>query len=417
MNDQITVGGTNFFRSDLENFTREQLRALARQAHTERNSSVSRTWLGSAAQSADLIAFIMENKPDKEFGFIQSVPGMPSPTEPAKPTSSASPNGTMEAAAIASLSAAIANFLPKQAIDRNEVETIVSEKTQTIKSEVFDFVMESVNGVADALSKQIKDSARVVRFEVGESRSIELTGLRHEAFDDLLADILAFQLTGQTAKANFFLVGPAGTGKTTAAEKIAEHLGLPFHFNGAIDSEYKLSGFIDAHGRIVYTPFRKAYSQGGVYLFDEVDSSLPSACLAFNAALANGAYAFPGEDSLTPRSPNCIIIASGNTWFGPDGNYVGRFRQDAAFLDRFVRVPWPIDEKFEASLCANKDWVKFVQGRRARAKIDGVEHLISPRASLSGDVLLAAGRPWNRVVELCVRKGLNEADWTKICRD
>jgi len=263
----------------------------------------------------------------------------------------------------------------------------------------------------------MRESARVVRFEVGADRSIELSGLRHEAFDDLLADILAFQSTGQTAKANFFLVGPAGTGKTTAAEKIAEHLGLAFHFNGAIDSEYKLSGFIDAHGRIVSTPFRKAYAQGGVYLFDEVDSSLPSACLAFNAALANGAYAFPGEDSLTPRSPNCIIIASGNTWFGPDGNYVGRFKQDAAFLDRFVRVPWPIDEKFEASLCANKDWASYVQARRAKAKAYGVEHLISPRASLSGDVLLAAGRPWERVVEVCVRKGLNEADWTKISQN
>jgi AAA domain (dynein-related subfamily) len=406
-NDQTTVNETTYFRSDLELLNREQLRAIVRQAHTERNSSVSRTWLGSAAQSSDLIAFILENRPANEFGFTQSVPQAQVQAEPATKADSLA----------ATLADALKGYLPNGHVNRDEVQSIVSEQTESIKTEVIDYVTDSVNRVATELGKLIKDSAKVVRFEVGDERKIELSGLRHEAFDDLLADILAFQTTGQTAKANFFLVGPAGTGKTTAAEKIAEHLKLPFHFNGAIDSEYKLSGFIDAHGRIVSTPFRKAYSEGGVYLFDEVDSSLPSACLAFNAALANGAYAFPGEDSLTPRSPNCIIIASGNTWFGPDGNYVGRFRQDAAFLDRFVRVPWPIDEKFEASLCANKEWVKFVQGRRARAKIDGVEHLISPRASLSGDVLLAAGRPWNRVVDLCVRKGLNEADWTKICRD
>jgi cobaltochelatase CobS len=407
MNDQTTVGGCVFFRSDLENFTREQLRAIARNAHTERNSSVSRTWLGSAAQSADLIAFILGDEPRNGFAFASAAQAEPA----------AKPSASVESAAIASLSAAIANFLPKQAIDRAEVESIVSEQTATIKTEVIDFVTDSVNRVAAELGKQIAESARVVRFEIGESRQIEISGLRHESFDDLLADIVAFQELKQTAKANFFLVGPAGTGKTTAAEKIAEKLGLPFHFNGAIDSEYKLSGFIDAHGRIVSTPFRKAYSEGGVYLFDEVDSSLPSACLAFNAALANGAYAFPGEDSLTPRSPNCIIIASGNTWFGPDGNYVGRFKQDAAFLDRFIRVPWPIDEKFEAALCQNQAWVEYVQHRRLKAQAYGVEHLISPRASLSGDVLLAAGRPWERVVELCVRKGLNDADWAKISQN
>jgi cobaltochelatase CobS len=406
MNDQITVDGTTFFRSDLEFMSREHLRAIARNAHTERKSSVSRTWLGSAAQSADLIAFILENRPANEFGFTQSVP-----------QAQAEPVASKADSLAATLADALKGYLPNGHVNRDEVETIVAEQTATIKTEVLDFVTDSVNRVAAELGKQIAESAKVVRFEIGESRSIELTGLRHEAFDDLLADILAFQMTGQTAKANFFLVGPAGTGKTTAAEKIAEHLGLPFHFNGAIDSEYKLSGFIDAHGRIVYTPFRKAYSQGGVYLFDEVDSSLPSACLAFNAALANGAYAFPGEDSLTPRSPNCIIIASGNTWFGPDGHYVGRFRQDAAFLDRFIRIPWPIDEKFEAALCQNKAWVEYVQHRRLKAKAYGVEHLISPRASLSGDVLLAAGRPWERVVDLCVRKGLNEADWTKISQN
>ena len=33
---------------------------------------------------------------------------------------------------------------------------------------------------------------------------------------------------------------------------------------------------------------------------------------------------------------------------------------------------------------------------------------------LNGAALLAAGRPWERVVHICVRKGLNEEDWSKI---
>jgi hypothetical protein len=238
--------------------------------------------------------------------------------------------------------------------------------------------------------------------------------LRHKAYDDLLADLLAFEATKQTHRANFWLVGPAGTGKTTAAEKIAESLEMPFYFNGAIDSEYKLRGFIDAQGRVISTPFRRAYEHGGVYLFDEVDSSLPSACLAFNAALANGKYDFPGVDEPIARHPRCFVLAASNTWGGPDGGYVGRFRQDAAFMDRFLRVPWETDEQLEKALCSNQEWCAYVQTARASAIKNGVEHLISPRATLNGDALLAAGRPWARVVDLCVRKGLNDADWKKI---
>src|SRR5260370_2619544 len=139
-NDQTTIESVTYFRSDLELLSREQLRAIARTAHTLRSSSVSRTWLGSAAQSADLIAFILNNRAESEFGFAQAEPST-------KPNQSAvSPNASVEA--IASLSAAIANFLPKQAIDRSEVESIVSEKTETIKTEVLDFVTDSVNRVA-----------------------------------------------------------------------------------------------------------------------------------------------------------------------------------------------------------------------------------------------------------------------------
>ena len=55
---------------------------------------------------------------------------------------------------------------------------------------------------------------------------------------------------------NVALVGPAGSGKTTMAENIAQELGLDFYFTGALMHEYKLTGFIDAHGTVVRTPFR-----------------------------------------------------------------------------------------------------------------------------------------------------------------
>ena len=107
---------------------------------------------------------------------------------------------------------------------------------------------------------------------------------------------------------NVWLTGPAGTGKTTAAKYCANAFGLKFYFCGSIDTEYKLTGFIDAQGRCINTAFRTAYQEGGVFLFDECDSSLPAALLAFNAALANGEAAFP--DAIVSRHPDFICIAA-----------------------------------------------------------------------------------------------------------
>src|ERR1035437_4425728 len=158
-------------------------------------------------------------------------------------------------------------------------------------------------------------------------------GLQHKAFELLLE--LATSLEPEDR--NIWLAGPAGSGKTTAARKLAEALDRDFEFNGAIDTEYKLSGFVDANSRIVSTAFRKAWEEGKVYLFDECDASMAGALLAFNAALANGHAAFP--DQTIMRHANTVIIAAANTWgFGGDGNYVGRAKLDAAFLDRFVTV-------------------------------------------------------------------------------
>ena len=222
-------------------------------------------------------------------------------------------------------------------------------------------------------------------------------------------------------KLNVWLAGPAGTGKTTAAQKAAEALDLPFYFNGAIDSEHKLLGFTDAQGRIVSRPFRKAFEDGGLYLFDEVDASMPGALLAFNAALANDYCDFP--DGKVQKHPNFRCVAAANTWgHGATHDYVGRCKMDAAFLDRFVSIPWDIDEALERSialsLIEDEDkggkWVSTVQQARANVAKAGIKVVISPRASFAGATLLQAGFPHNEVVNLTIRKGLPDASWKQI---
>ena len=239
------------------------------------------------------------------------------------------------------------------------------------------------------------------------------------------------------ARVNVMLVGPAGSGKTTAAVKVAEALGLPFYGTGAINSEYKLTGFIDAQGRIVSTAFRKAFEEGGVFLFDEIDASLPSALLAFNAALANDWMDFP--DKCVKRHEGFRVIAGANTFgTGADRQYVGRNQLDAASLDRYAVIDWGYDEALEASfvgapvpkdaprpvsiapLSADAAQAQAIQWcdrvRRIRKAVDDlkVRHVVSPRATINGARLLAAGWSWTDCEDAVIWKGLDKDSKAKI---
>jgi cobaltochelatase CobS len=235
--------------------------------------------------------------------------------------------------------------------------------------------------------------------------TVVFEGAAHREFTTLLSMA--------RAKVNILMVGPAGSGKTTAAEMLSKALGIEFRFNGAIDTEYKLKGFVDAQGRVVNTAFRDAFENGGVYLFDEVDASLPAATMAFNSALANGWCDFP--DKRIVRHPDTVIIAAANTFLGgATFEYVGRNKQDAAFIDRFVTLGWDVDEALEEALCPNEAWCKHVQRIRANAKRKGLKVIVSPRASFEGAKMLAQGLPWDFVEKSAIRKGMTEDQWTSI---
>jgi cobaltochelatase CobS len=199
---------------------------------------------------------------------------------------------------------------------------------------------------------------------------------------------------------------PAGSGKTTAAINCAKALGIPFHFTGAIASEFKLTGFINAQGQIVSTEFRKAYESGGLFLFDEIDASYPQAVLAFNAALANDYMDFP--DKRVERHKDFYCIAAANTFGqGADRQYIGRNQLDAASLDRFVFIDWKFDENLERELAANVDWVNFVQEVRRVIVELKIRHVVSPRASIFGAKLLANGLSRKMVEKSVIWKGLD----------
>lgn len=244
-----------------------------------------------------------------------------------------------------------------------------------------------------------------------ETKELKDMGIQHKNFPTLLKAGQARTKDGH--KLNIWLKGPAGSGKTTAAKHLAKALELPFQFNGAIATEFDLMGYKDAHGTYHTTAFREIFEKGGVYLFDEVDSSMPKAVLAFNAALANGVCRFP--DGMIERHKDCLILAGANTMGDGATNDYARQKQDKAFLDRFVKMLWPLDETLETALASNSDWCARVQRTRAKVSDRSIKgHIISPRATFYGEALLAAGIDLKEVEDMTLKAGLTEESWEEV---
>lgn len=237
----------------------------------------------------------------------------------------------------------------------------------------------------------------------GETKTA-IEGPNHKQFEHLLKAASVRLPSGHAP--GIFLSGEHSSGKTTGCSQLAKAMGLKWYANGAISFAHEMLGFVDAGGKYHRTPFRDAYEHGGVYTFDEVDRSDPTAVLAVNPHLANGHAAFP--DGMVKRHPDCIITATGNTWgFGADAQYSGAMKMDAAFLSRFhVRLAWDIDEDLEAAIVGRSAWLDRVQSARRRARAAGLKVLIDTRAAQAGAALMAAGYSLDQAAAMTYLAGL-----------
>lgn len=216
------------------------------------------------------------------------------------------------------------------------------------------------------------------------------------------------------AGVHIWLYGPAGTGKSKACENMAKALGREFRTDGKLSEDVHLMGYKDAHSFYNSTQFRDAYENGHVYCADEIDGWLPDALIALNNALANGHCSF--RDKIVTMHPNFLFIGAANTT-GKGGTieYVARFQHDAAFLDRFVTLEFPHDDGLENHLVSNTEWLNRVRHVRNRLSNSTIKnHLITMRASIFGQRLIAAGIDQEQVEKSTLRKGLTDAQWAMI---
>lgn len=297
--------------------------------------------------------------------------------------------------AFAAFSQAIAPVMPPPVFDDAENEA-VNHLRKAIDApsvaEVKKLVLEGI--IANNMLNKIE-----LTIDNGPPKILEDTP-RHFLFPDILTTVNANIPTA--------LIGPAGSGKSTVVEQVATALDLKYYLINSVGGAHELAGYMDAHGKYNTTSFRESFEKGGLALIDEVDTSDAGALKWLNTALANGHAMFPDKADPVNRHPKFRMVIAANTFGnGADRMYVGANQLDASTLDRFVFFDFGYDEKLETTLSGNIDWAKRVQELRAGALAEKARMIISPRATINGAKLLAAGWKRDKVEEGLIWKGID----------
>ena len=287
-------------------------------------------------------------------------------------------------------SAEAARVVREEGIDK--VEDKVAEAIEQSQERLAEIVKETVEALAP----------RPLHVTTPDKPEGEIVEGQHPKFELLLRTIAA----GCT---RVWVAGPAGSGKTTAAKKVADVLGRKFFLQTPIADKFEAFGFIDAGGKYQDTEmYRWAKAEpGAVLLIDEIDASMPQAVVSLNSLTDKEGWAiFPNGEKLQIPEEHVIVVTA-NTWgTGPDAEYVGRAGQDGAMRNRFPRrIPWDYDADFERKLVlglvggAKAEWITASQLIRHNLNESRIKIVWSPRDTMDLCRMLAAGVGWKEGIE------------------
>ena len=275
-------------------------------------------------------------------------------------------------------------------IAKTQAEKIESEIMSSVQQEVRNFIKNEYGSIERKITTIV------------DGKHKEMKGLLHEKFDT----VLKFVANDEPV----FLTGPAGSGKNYICKQVADALGLKFYFSNAVTQEYKLTGFTDAMGNYHETQFYKAFTEGGVFMLDEMDASIPEVLVILNAAIANRYFDFPAPIGYKEAHPDFRVIAAGNTTgHGADYSYVGRNQLDAASLDRFAIVEIDYSVEIENGLAVDLELADFCREFRKASKKVGVNVIVSYRA-ISRLAKMSQIMNLDEALKTCLVKDLEKDD-------
>jgi hypothetical protein len=306
-------------------------------------------------------------------------------------------------------------------IVRKEVDDNLNGFTAEV-AQALTSIGDEIRGKVDKYLAEIPPR-NVCRIEIIDRAPVEVER-QHYKFELLLKTM--------TAGVPALLVGPAGTGKTTAASVASRALTREFEAIsiGPQTSKADIWGYRDANGQFHETATTRRLAAGGLLLYDELDAGHAGVLTQANMFLANGHY--PSPDGMKEKHKDFLFVGAANT-FGTGANriYVGRNQLDAATLDRFGVIEWDCDEGLEAALIGidkdsphfditaggtptPQDWMDYVHQVRHACDRLAIRHIVSPRAVLNGVALLNVGIGAKHVADMVIWKGMPEATRHKV---
>lgn len=291
-------------------------------------------------------------------------------------------------------------------ITKTVADIVVKTSTDDIRTRMMDSLL---NEFREFVAKEYGPIEKKITVNINETKK-EMKGVLHEKFEK----VLKYVAKGK----GVFLVGPAGCGKNYLCKQVADALGLNFYFTNAVTQEYKITGFTDAMGKYQPTQFFKAFTEGGLFMLDEMDASIPEVLNILNAALANRYFDFPAPIGFRKAHKDFRVIAAGNTsGHGADYQYVGRNQQDGAGLDRFVEVDVDYSPEIENNnALGDIQLADFCRAFRKASKKVGVNIIVSYRA-ISNIADMKGELPMEDLLKDCLIKDLEKDDLNMITNE
>jgi cobaltochelatase CobS len=295
--------------------------------------------------------------------------------------------------------------------DWQSVAAAASEKTSQL---IASATQEAITGVLEQFASErftiqdlvssdefrdaVRDCATVTRtVEVVRPSGVKHTeDVVHENFEHLL------KMVG--AGMNVALVGEAGSGKTHAAEQCARALGVeyyPMSFHAKMTST-DLRGYMDAKGDYNESAMYRAFKLGGLLCLDEFDRSNTEVVVSLNNLLAGASYLFPNNELVKKHEDFRVVACQNTTGSGGSKQYAAAQRQDASTLNRFVTIPWDIDNAMERKIAGDTPITTIVQTIRDKAKELGMDVVISPRQSIYANTLVSMGYSTTQAIDYAI---------------
>ena len=243
----------------------------------------------------------------------------------------------------------------------------------------------SIENLSEVLEKKRK-SLEEQRKKEEEKRKKEEAEAFRKANEFDFSKLSAEEKVRRTIKSginNIWMVGPAGCGKSTIARNVAAELEMPYLCIscGIGTSAVEFVGYKYPHRES--TKFSEYYQKPSVILIDEMTALDPAVAQVINAALANNEI--ETTTGLVQRHPDCIIIATSNTFgAGASRQYVANNQLDASTIDRFIGGIIEVDYSLEYEMQYDLEVVEHVHFLREVCQKYDIRRIASTRMIQAG---------------------------------